>query len=426
MSSSVYNRASLLLNSAKKMVSERHDAVNPNHFFPHYQPIIELSSGKVGGYEVLARTRNNDGDTVSAGQLFHSSDFAIHHVMNIDRHIRSSALNYFSNTAKNEDGFVSLNISPHWVDRLSDADVSPTLKMIELSGIDPQRVVIEITEGRGDLKKLKRLVSSYHQHGVKVAIDDFGAGASQVDRIAELEPDLIKLDMGLFKAASKGGVAGDIALSMSSIAQRTGCAIVCEGVEDESEFHFALECGADYIQGWLFHQALPELIDAHSTVDKTAQMKHNYLIRKSTRLQQAAQSNQEVSRKVRKLCEVLRTQTSPMVEPNCIDFEQMAYLGIIRYYLCDSTGTQVSPNFEINKSGIQCNHNFVGHNWSHRPYFPLLIGMRGVTNDHLVVSTPYKDSYNGTMCKTYGIFISPKRTLLIDVLVRDDILFLEA
>ena len=66
------------------------------------------------------------------------------------------------------------------------------------------RVVIEITETHGELSRLQRLVEQYHAVGLRVAIDDFGAGNSQLDRIIALAPDMIKLDMRLFKMAAKG------------------------------------------------------------------------------------------------------------------------------------------------------------------------------------------------------------------------------
>src|SRR5690606_36646549 len=98
-----------------------------------------------------------------------------------------------------ESGFLTLNIPPAWISRLGDKAASPTLKMVESSGIDPARVVIEITETHGELRQLQRLVKQYHQAGLRVAIDDLGAGNSQLDRIIALAPDIIKLDMRLFK-----------------------------------------------------------------------------------------------------------------------------------------------------------------------------------------------------------------------------------
>ncbi len=69
------------------------------------------------------------------------------------------------------------------------------------------------------------------------------------------------------------------------------------------------------------------------------------------------------------------------------------------------------------------NHEYIGCNWSHRPYFPLLHAMRGFEGDHIVVSDPYLDITTGKMCKTYGLFVSADCVLLIDVRVDDIILF---
>jgi EAL domain-containing protein (putative c-di-GMP-specific phosphodiesterase class I) len=69
--------------------------------------------------------------------------------------------------------------------------------MIEETGIDPKRVVIEITETKGDLDRLKEMVDLYHQAGLMVAVDDFGAGSSQIGRIEALEPDIVMLELVL-------------------------------------------------------------------------------------------------------------------------------------------------------------------------------------------------------------------------------------
>src|SRR5690606_5684767 len=224
---------------------------------PCFQPIIDLVTGEIGGYEALARYRDEAGELRSAGALFHSPDFDRNALLQIDRHIRRSALEHFA--LHQDAGYVTINISPEWVERLK-GDASPTIAMIDAAGIDPKRVVVEITEGQGELSQIQRVVAGYHRAGIRVAIDDFGAGASQLDRIEALKPDIIKLDMQLFKKASRGGLAADVTLAATRIAERIGCDIVCEGVETEEELHFGIECGARYIQGYIFHPALPALL----------------------------------------------------------------------------------------------------------------------------------------------------------------------
>lgn len=392
-------------------------------YFPFYQPIIELSSGKVTGHEALARTISKDGDVVSAGELFVDSTISINKKILIDRYLRNSAIKQF--TQHNDFEFLTLNISPGWIDLLEVNQVSPTIKMIEQAGINPKQIVIEITEQNGNIENIKRLTEEYHQAGVRVAIDDFGAGHSQIDRIIEVEPEFIKIDMKLFKSACKGGAAANVALSIADFSNRSGSKIIFEGVETEEEFHFAIDCGADYVQGWIFNVAVAKPDKSNTYFDQVSDLKKSYLARKSQRIKILAHENKLVSKKILELCQRLRAANidGSKIEKSLI--RELNRLGVLRYYICNGDGTQISANYEIANDAavVKVNNKQLGHNWCHRPYFPQLHAMTDFTSDYLEVSTPYKDIISAQLCKTYGIFVSPNNVLLIDVLVADETLF---
>jgi len=392
-----------------------------NDFKTFYQPIVELSSGKVAGYEALARRRDQSADYVSAGMIFVDKSLPREEKLLLDRSLRKMALQQIQ-TAQ-DTGFITLNISPDWIDLLADDQAIPTLNMIKQMGVDPSRVIVEITEHCGSLDNLKRLTQAYHQAGLQVAIDDFGAGASQIDRVIELEPDFIKLDMGLFKAAVQGGYAADVVLSIVSMAQRAGCKIICEGVESEDEFHFAIECGADFIQGWLFDAALSTWVSADSYLRKTNHLKASFLRRKSQRLESSARHNKKVARTLLSLCRQLDA-TDPLASiVETLSIEDMCRLGVLQFFLCDQDGNQISDNVIVSSGCLRMNDQYLGYNWSHRPYFPILHAMNQLQNEHVVVSEPYRDISTGQLCKTHGVFISDVCVLLIDVLAEDVVLF---
>jgi EAL domain-containing protein (putative c-di-GMP-specific phosphodiesterase class I) len=392
------------------------------NYLAAYQPKLALASGLVSGYEALARTRDKDGALQSAGALFFNNSINKGYKLALDRYLREQAIEYFA--AHPEAGQLALNISPCWVDRLDVDHISPTIAMVEQSGIDPSRIIIEITESSGTLQNLSRLTAQYHRAGLQVAIDDFGVGASQVDRVIALQPDYIKLDMGLFKAAAQGGASADVALATTALAQRAGCKIVCEGVENAAEFHFAVECGADIIQGWLFAAAAEDLVAGDSFASQIVALKRSYLERKSQQLRDSALHNQRVAGAVMALCEQLRDGDSIASILNQAQLKSWSEMGLLRCYICDENGTQVSDNYNLSASSdlLTC-ANYRGYNWSHRPYFPLLKAMQSVQVERVVVSNPYKDIGTGSLCKTYGKFISGRRILLVDVIVNDDVLF---
>ena len=98
-------------------------------------------------------------------------------------------------------------------------------------------------------------------------------------------------------------------------------------------------------------------------------------------------------------------------------------LGIMRFFICDDRGNQLSPNYEIAGAGIRPDAFYVGYNWSWRPYFPTLAAMRSRADFDLVASTTYRDASTNRLCKTFGLFLAPHRVLLVDAEVRDEVLF---
>lgn len=383
---------------------------------PHFQPIVGLTSGQIVGYECLARSLNaTNSSPRSFGHFFSNPKISTSYQLEVDRALRFQALEYFSKHP--DSGYITLNISPHWIERILETHTIPTLEMIKETGIDPKRVVIEITETKGDMDSLKEIVDIYHQAGLMVAVDDFGAGASQMDRIEALEPDIVKLDMRLFKQAARGGKSADVALSVSSIANRVGCHIVCEGVETEEEFHFGIECGSNHVQGHIFHQALANTLSADSTVEKVRDLQKSYLKEKSIKLVRASEQKEKSKYVVNAIKENYLNG-----EPQKAD-RQIVQSDIFRYYICDEKGEKLSPDYEISTDGFHENLETMGMNLAHRPYFPAFIAARSNSNKIFTVSEVYRDFKSRQLCRTYAINLDVNKVLLVDALVEDEIIY---
>jgi len=208
---------------------------------PYFQPIVDIATGLVVGHEALARMIDHDGTVPSAGQIFCDHTLDEQKVLAFDRAVRIQAIQRFSEAG--QPGFLTLNISPRWIDLLGDQWI-PTVEMLELYDVDPRKVVVEIVETQSNPEKLEAIVKRYKALGIRVAVDDFGAGYSQFDRVIRLAPDIVKLDMRLFKMAVQGGFPKHIVHSLSFLAERMGSQVLCEGVEHYHELRFALEIGS--------------------------------------------------------------------------------------------------------------------------------------------------------------------------------------
>lgn len=373
-----------------------------------FQPFIDTATGRIAGVEALGRVLQDDGQLKSVGPLFADPKMPAAALRRLDRIIRDDALSRLHQAP--EDWFLSLNISPRWISRLRPGQSLPSLKQLHKHGVAPERVVFEITELGGNGQRLAEVVSRYRDAGARIAIDDFGAGYSQLDRVLSLQPDILKLDMRLFQAAAKGGPSSDVVKALAQMAEKTGCWIIAEGVETEAELHFALECGSRYVQGFLFAQGEREFFSPDAFVDQFAQFRDRYVLHKVAERARLMSLRQQLSKLMTILRHWVENQNALGELPQLDD-----YPWLLRFYQCDRHGTQLTPNLEWRNGIWQSDATYVGHNWSWRPYFYHLLA-EGWHERRLILSNTYRDATSNQYCLTAGQFFdNDQRLLLIDV-----------
>lgn len=382
------------------------------NYFPYFQPIVSVASGKIVGYEALARQYDKNNKVVSAASIFSNENTDISQRIEWDRDIRWQALEQFSQL--NDNSYLTLNISSVWIDYISDLNTLPTLQMLDKLNIDRQRIIIEITETKCDINRLIKIVKTYRDNGLKVAIDDFGSGFSQLERVMSIRPDIIKIDMCLFKQAAKGGVASDVVHLLTRLSKRTGCRVVCEGVETDEEFIFGLSCGAQFLQGHLFSEAKPEFQPELSYEKHISSLRTKFLNRFLDTQTIKINKINAIKKLINRLKEALEDDFN-LNELATWSFEET---GVLRFYLCDNKGVQTSPNFNFSNKKWFTDAGQIGFNWSWRSYFYHLLAMEKINTEelnHFVTSELYKDFNSELLCKTLSTRLDMNRILLVDI-----------
>lgn len=373
-----------------------------------FQPFIDTATGLIAGVEALGRMRQADGQLLSVGPLFVDPKIPPATLRRLDRQIRDDALARLPEAPA--DWFLSLNISPRWISRLRPNQPLPSLKQLQQHGVDPHRVVFEITELSGGNQRLPEVVARYREAGARIAIDDFGAGYSQLDRVLALQPDILKLDMRLFQQAARGGPSGEVVKALAQMAEKTGCWIIAEGVETEAELDFALECGARFVQGYLFARPALDFPASDAYLDAFGQWRDRYVQRKLSERARLVQLRQQLAELVANLRPWAEGGARLASLPTPDGFPRL-----LRVYQCDRHGTQISPNLEWNGLFWKEDRRYVGHNWSWRPYFYQLLA-EGWEERRLTLSNTYRDATSNQYCMTAGQFIDQgRRLLLIDI-----------
>lgn len=129
-----------------------------------------------------------------------------------------------------------------------------TLAAARDHGLAFERLVVEVTEGEliRDHAEFAQLINGYRAQGIKVAIDDFGAGYSGLNLLAEFQPDQIKIDMSLVRGIGGNGPRQAIVRAVMAVCRDLGIDIIAEGIETLDELRWFEDAGVRLFQGYLF------------------------------------------------------------------------------------------------------------------------------------------------------------------------------
>lgn len=370
--------------------------MNLQQVVPYFQPIIGADQQQVWGYEVLGRTHSAAG-IQSLGPFFNdpSADPALQR--QVDRHIRDLALEKFSK--EQTDGHLFINVNPDWL-RMDWRDGEKD--WISKHGIDPERIVLEVTEFLFSIKEKEMLsmLNYYKNLGCKIAIDDVGKGFSNLDRIASFQPDIIKVDIHLLKSSTQSQSFMDVLHSLSVLARRMGASLLFEGMEIEDEWQNAWKSGGRFYQGYLFAHPAPDF----QQIGAPVQAKINRLIDQLIEEELAAWNRQfEIERVLNKKVIRILEEFPYLADPAAYlteltaDVKEYCY----RVYICDDKGNQKTANYVL-VDGIWCKQaEYKGKNWSWRPYFLHNIAKMKIDKKG-ILSEVYQDLETNVRIRTFS------------------------
>ncbi len=227
--------------------------------FSLYQPLVSVKKRSLLGFEALSRGISNNGEIISPACLFRLPANN-NQKMALDRLCRDKALEGFGDVHhRYKDLVLSINLDVSLLDTLA-AGSAYLVNQTKRFGINPNNVVIELIESnvRNNLALLD-FIARYRDAGFLIALDDIGSGHSNMERIAQIKPDVLKIDRSLISGIHKEFYKLEVTKSLIGLGQRIGAMVVAEGVECEEEAMALLELGVDVFQGFYF--ARPALLE---------------------------------------------------------------------------------------------------------------------------------------------------------------------
>ena len=223
---------------------------------PVYQPVYSLRTGQVVGYEGLVRPLPNAG-FADASSLFVAAE-STGRTVELDFASLEAVL---AGARRLDDRlYLSVNLSPR---SLETEDFSPfeLLSLARRYGIDPTRLVVELTEREEieDLSRVRSALGALRRHGVRTAADDVGAGNAGLRLLSELHFDVMKIDLSLVQAGAARESADAVLHALRDLARRSGQTVIAEGVETPGQLVEVMALGFESAQGYLLRRPLPTL-----------------------------------------------------------------------------------------------------------------------------------------------------------------------
>ncbi len=222
-------------------------ALDNYNIVSYFQPIINNKTKEVEKYESLVRLIDEEGNILSPFHFLNISKKGNYYNKITERVLENSFKILHSINTK-----LSINLSA------SDIEKTQTrrkiFELLEEYENDSNRVIFELLEDEdvSDFKVIKNFIHEVKSKGVQIAIDDFGAGYSNFERILEFEPDIVKIDGSLIKNIESDMFSRDIVESIVLFAKKQNIETIAEFVENESIFNILNEIGVDYSQGYYF------------------------------------------------------------------------------------------------------------------------------------------------------------------------------
>jgi PAS domain S-box-containing protein/diguanylate cyclase (GGDEF)-like protein len=238
----------------------------------HYQPLVELPSGRVMGVEALARWDDPELGVVPPDRFVAVAERS-GLIFDLGRQVLDRACREASRWRAVRDGadlLVSVNVSPL---QLADADfVGDVARALQTSGMPPENLCLEITETAAidDIEVTRSRLGDLRALGVTLALDDFGTGYSSITMLRHLPVDLVKMDRSFVAHLTSDAQDAVLARLVVDAAHAMGMQVCAEGVETVEQARQLSALGCDRAQGWYYAAAHPpgRRLDAALTLER--------------------------------------------------------------------------------------------------------------------------------------------------------------
>jgi diguanylate cyclase (GGDEF)-like protein len=238
-------------------LNEVRTAIRETRIFPAYQPVIELRTGRLVGYEALMRLNSRMGRRITATEVLPALIDPI-----LSREISTCMIDRvskeFSSLKRSAPtlDFVSINASE--ADLLASGFATQLLAQMREQRVELSRITLEVTETMllvDNTQAVRRVLTELRDNGVRIALDDFGTGYSSLSHLRDFPIDKVKIDGSFIQAMANDQQAAKIVRALIGMANSMGLSVIAEGVETATQSRLLQQMGCELGQGFLFGHA---------------------------------------------------------------------------------------------------------------------------------------------------------------------------
>jgi diguanylate cyclase (GGDEF)-like protein/PAS domain S-box-containing protein len=244
--------------SRLRVETDLRNAVDRDEFDVLYQPIVALATGRIAGFEALARWRHPSRGLLGPAEFIDvAEDTGM--IRPLDRLILAESCRrmaaWCANFGADAPGVMCVNVSSR---HLGDADVASGIEaVLRESGLESSRLKLEITESAfiADVAAAEATLTRLRAIGVEWSLDDFGTGYSSLSYLHRLQAATVKIDRSFVSRMDDEGHGAEMVRAIVALAHTLGMDVVAEGIETASQLSQLVALGCDYGQG--FHFSVP-------------------------------------------------------------------------------------------------------------------------------------------------------------------------
>jgi len=223
-------------------------------FVPYFEPQVELATGEIVGFEVLARWIHPLSGEIGPDVFIPVAE-EIGLIGRLSEQVIGQALREAAGW--NPKIKISVNISPS---QLADGWLAQRIvRMLADTGFPANRLVIEVTESSlfADIELARTIVTSLKNQGIRLALDDFGTGFSSLSHLRSLPFDIIKIDRSFVTNINTKRESSAIVRAVQTMAASLPVPVCVEGIENEDSYKTVVRLGCEIGQGWYFGKPMP-------------------------------------------------------------------------------------------------------------------------------------------------------------------------